>query len=180
LSPNPRIHVPKASAMASESKIKQLLFPRLTPVYLLRVFVLAISAYIFFSSICIPVTLKGMSMEPTYRDGSWNFCWKPKFWLRNVKRHDVAFIRLAGPRVMLLKRVVALEGEEVEFRKGNLLVNGREIAEPYIRHQGNWDLPPRLVEKGYVYVVGDNRGTAVSEHYFGQTPIGRVAGGPLW
>lgn len=58
---------------------------------------------------------------------------------------------------MLLKRVVALEGEEVSFRQGKLLVNGKELEEPYLRHPCEWDLPPRKVEKDSVYVVGDNR-----------------------
>jgi signal peptidase I len=166
--------------MAAKKIFKRFFFPTLTPVYLLRVSILAISAYIFFGFIFIPLTVRGKSMEPTYPDGSLNFCWSLKYAFRALERYDVVFIRLAGPRVMLLKRVVALEGEEVEFRKGRLLVDGREISEPYIRNRGNWDLPPRRVEKGKIYVLGDNRMVPIAEHYFGQTPVGRIAGGPLW
>jgi signal peptidase I len=166
--------------MAGKEIFRRFFFPTFTPAYLLRVSILAISAYIFFGFICIPLAIRGKSMEPAYPDGGLNFCWSLKYAFRGLERHDVVFIRLAGPRVMLLKRVVALEGEEVEFRKGRLLVDGREISEPYIRERGDWDLPPRRVEKGYVYVVGDSRRALITEHYFGQTPVGRVAGGPLW
>jgi signal peptidase I len=165
--------------MAIGARFRKFFFPSLTPRYLLRVSVLALSAFIFFGFVCIPVTIRGKSMEPTYRDRSYNFCWRLKYFFRSPERYDVVFIRLAR-KVMLLKRVVALEGEEVEFRNGKLLVNGREISEPYIRYGANWDLPPRRVEKGCVYLVGDNRGTPIHEHYFGQTPVRRVAGGPLW
>ena len=81
---------------------------------------------------------------------------------------------------MLLKRVVALEGEEVEFRKGRLFLNGKEIDEPYLKYRGNWELPPRRVEKGNVYVIGDNRGVPMKNHTFGQTPINRILGMPLF
>ena len=166
--------------MAAKEIFRRFFFPTLTPAYLLRVSILAISAYIFFGFICIPLAIRGKSMEPTYHDGSLNFCWSLKYSFHGLERHDVVFIRLAGRRVMLLKRVVALEGEEVEFRKGRLMVDEREISEPYIRDREDWDLPPRRVEKGHVYVVGDNRRVPIREHYFGQTPVWRIAGGPLW
>ena len=166
--------------MAAKEIFRWFFFPTLTPAYLLRVSILAISAYIFFGFICIPSVIRGKSMEPTYHDGSLNFCWSLKYSFRGLERHDVAFILLAGRGVMLLKRVVALEGEEVEFRKGRLMVDGMEISEPYIYDPEDWDLPPRRVEKGHVYVVGDNRRVPISEHYFGQTPVRRIAGGPLW
>lgn len=81
---------------------------------------------------------------------------------------------------MLLKRVIALEGEEVEFRKGKLFVNGKVIEEPYVQYPCNWNLSPRLVEKGFIYVVGDNRSMPIQEHLFGQARIERVIGSPLW
>ncbi len=165
--------------MAFGARFRQFFLPNLTFPYLLRVSLVALFSLIFFGFVCIPVSIRGKSMEPSYHDGSYNFCWRLKYSFRTPERHDVVFIRLT-PKVMLLKRVVALEGEEVEFREGKLLVNGREINEPYVRYGADWDLPPRRVERGCLYVVGDNRGTPIHEHYFGQTPVRRVAGGPLW
>jgi signal peptidase I len=81
---------------------------------------------------------------------------------------------------MLLKRVVAQEGEQVEFRAGRLYVDGEEIEEPYVRFPCNWNLPSRRVEKDCVYVVGDNRSMPIEGHYFGQTSKIRILGGPLW
>ncbi len=81
---------------------------------------------------------------------------------------------------MLLKRVVAREGEWVEFRDGKLFIDGEAIDEPYVRYPCAWNLPPRRVEKDAIYVVGDNRSMPVENHHFGQASKSRVVGGPLW
>jgi hypothetical protein len=41
-------------------------------------------------------------------------------------------------------------------------------------------LSSRRVEKGNVFVVGDNRGIDIENHYLGQTARERIIGGPLW
>lgn len=119
-------------------------------------------------------------MEPTYHNGGINFCCRLRYLFSGPNRHDVVVVRFAGSKVMLLKRVVALEGERVEFRDGKLLVNGKAIDEPYVRYPCNWNLSPRQVEEGHVYVIGDNRSTPIENHYFGQASVKRVVGGPLW
>ncbi len=119
-------------------------------------------------------------MEPTYHDGSINFTWRLHYLLNEPERYDIVTVRFAGKKVMLLKRVVALAGETVEFKNGKLLVNGKKIEEPYVRYPCNWDLEPRLVEEGNVYLVGDNRNMPLKQHTFGQTSIKRIMGVPLW
>lgn len=89
-------------------------------------------------------------------------------------------VRFAGKKVTLLKRVVALEGERVEFRHGKLFVNGKQIDEPYVPYPSDWNLQPRQVEKNTVYVVGDNRSVPIENHQFGQTSIKRIIGVLLW
>jgi signal peptidase I len=119
-------------------------------------------------------------MEPIYRDRGFIFCWRPAFFFRDPKRHDVVLVRYAGRKVMLLKRVAALEGEWLEFRNGKLFINGKKLDEPYVHYPSNWNLKPRLIEKDAVYVLGDNRSVPVGDHYFGQTSIKRIVGAPLW
>jgi signal peptidase I len=81
---------------------------------------------------------------------------------------------------MLLKRVVAREGEQVEFLNGKLFVDDQEVKEPYVRFPCNWNLPPRRIEKDCVYVVGDNRNMPIETHHFGQASKTRIIGVPLW
>lgn len=80
---------------------------------------------------------------------------------------------------MLLKRIVALAGETVEFRKGLLYVNGNLLEEPYVQYRSDWQLPPRTIAPGHLYVVGDNRGTSMARHQFGEVNINRIVGGVL-
>jgi signal peptidase I len=166
--------------MDVNKKARQFFFPSFTSKFLVRVAVVAVLAYLFFGHIFTPLLIKGHSMEPTYRDGSFNLCWKWRYLFTKPKRHEVVAIRFAGSKVMLLKRVVALEGERVEFRNGKLFVDEREMDEPYIRYPCSWNLPPRQVEKDYVYVVGDNRDMPIENHFFGQALIKRIVGAPLW
>jgi len=81
---------------------------------------------------------------------------------------------------MLLKRVVATEGQSVEFKEGRLFVDGKKVNEPYVSGKSDWNIPPTLVKPGNVYVVGDNRSMQAKGHAFGQTPLKRIAGTPLW
>jgi signal peptidase I len=167
-------------AEPSTNRIRQFFFPSLTLKFLLRVGAISLSAYLFFGHLCIPFRIQGISMEPTYADGGFNFCWRLPTLFSEPERFDVVAVRLAGTRVMLLKRIVALEGERIEFRDGKLLIDGKEMEEPYVRYPFQWNLPPRQVEKGNVYVVGDNRKMPMETHLFGQTSIERIVGVPLW
>jgi signal peptidase I len=166
--------------MTSKNRLRQFFFPSITPKFLLRVVGVALSAYLAFTYVLIPIHIQGSSMEPTYHNGSINFCWTLGALFSKPQRHDVVAVRLAGQRVMLLKRVVALEGERIEFRHGKLLVDGNKIDEPYVRYPCDWNLPSRQVEPGSVYVVGDNRSMPIGDHYFGQASIKRIVGVPLW
>jgi signal peptidase I len=163
-----------------DARLRAFLFPSPTPRFFFRVLVVAAATYVFFGLVCTPFLIRGKSMEPTYRDGGFNFIWKPKHWFTGPSRGDVVAVRLAGERVVYLKRVVALAGDRVAFRDGTLLVNGQPVDEPYVRGPCPWNLPEREVEGGQVYVVGDNRAMPIEEHDFGQTSARRVVGGPLW
>ncbi len=160
--------------------VRKFLFPAFNRKFLIRVLIVAVCAHLFFAYICLPFQIRGRSMEPTYRDGGFNFCWRPRYLFSGPERFDVVAVRLAGKRVMLLKRVVALAGETIEFRDGKILVDGKEITEEYIRRPCDWNLPPRLVGENRVYVVGDNRDVDMERHDFGQTSINRIMGAPLW
>lgn len=161
-------------------RIRQFLLPSPTPKFLIRVLAIALTAYLFFGHIYIPLRIQGSSMEPTYRNGGLNLLSRLRYVRSRPRRFDVVAVRFTGNRLMLLKRVVALEGETIEFRDGKLFVNGKAVHEPYVRYPCDWDLPPRLVEQDSVYVVGDNRSMPMENHFFGHASLKRIIGGPLW
>jgi signal peptidase I len=162
------------------SRLKAFLFPEINLRFLIRVGLVAAVAFVCFTQILIPFRVHGHSMAPTYRNGDFNFCNRLYTLFSTPSRHDVVAIRYAGTRVMLLKRILALEGETVAFRLGLLHVNGKPVYEPYVAAPYDWELEPRTVEPGHVYVVGDNRRVPMLTHDFGQTPITRIIGAPLW
>ena len=72
------------------------------------------------------------------------------------KRGDIVIIRYKD-KTYFLKRVIGLPGDTVEFRNGDLYLNGRKQNEAYVRYASDWNLSPRKVEPGHYYVVGDKR-----------------------
>ena len=97
--------------------------------------------------------IHGISMEPTYGDGEFHVCWRAGYWFREPRHGDVVAVRFAGPRAALLKRVVGLPGDTIAFRDGILYRNGAAQHEPYIAQPSDWNLPPRTVAPGTLYVI---------------------------
>ncbi len=159
---------------------RQFFFPRLTPAFLVRLVLVIVASLFFFSQIFLPLRIQGHSMEPTYNNGGLALCWRLAYLFSSPQPGDVVAIRFAGNRVVLLKRVVALAGDTVSFRKGILWVNGRSVAEPYVRNRAPWQLPARVVHEGKLYVVGDNRGVPMAQHHFGQVEQTRIVGEVIW
>jgi len=166
--------------MTIAGRVRQFFFPSLNRNYLRRILFLGLSSYLVFSYLLIPLHIEGQSMEPTYHDGSFNFCWTLKYFFTPVKRFDVVTVRFTGRSVMLLKRVVGLPGDTLEFREGILYIDEEPLAEPYVQHRLPWNLAPRKIAPEHVYVVGDNRSTIMSRHRFGQVKINRIAGGVIF
>jgi len=67
--------------MTSKNRLRQFFFPSITPKFLLRVVGVALSAYLVFTYVLIPIHIQGSSMEPTYHNGGINFAgpWVPFF-----------------------------------------------------------------------------------------------------
>ncbi len=164
----------------TESAIKKFFLPEINGRYLLRVAVVAISAFIIFKYVFIPFRVQGESMAPTYVTGSFNFCFALRYLFSEPALPDVVMVRMAGQKIMLLKRVVATEGQSVEFKEGRLYIDGKKVNEPYVSGESDWNISPATVKPGYVYVVGDNRSMPARAHTFGQTPVTRIVGAPLW
>jgi len=99
-------------------------------------------------------------MEPLLLDGERIVVNKFVYRFQPVERGDVVvFWYPRDPSVSFIKRVVALPGDLVEMRVGQLLVNGMPVREAYLpesfRDADNY--PPTEVRKGYYFVLGDHR-----------------------
>lgn len=138
----------------------------------MRVLALAAVAFITFTWLLTPVRTEGISMEPTYRSDSLKLVNRLSYTLSQPGRGDVVAIRLAGPSVVYVKRIVGLPGERVSFVGGVLHVNGAPMSEPYVIHRAPWNVPEVTLGPNKYYAVGDNRGMQASSHSFG--PVDRV------
>lgn len=77
----------------------------------------------------------------------------------------------------LIKRVVAISGDEVSVREGYLEINGARVEEPYLLEQGIMpDFGPVVVPPDSVFVMGDNRLVSYDSRRFGAIPMERVLG----
>jgi len=159
--------------------LARFLWPRFTQFFVFRLCLVAALAYGFFGHICVPARIQGRSMEPTYHSGGFTFCWRPRYWIHAPRRGDIVMVRLAGLKVMYLKRVIALAGDTVAFRGGQLVLNGKPVNEPYVAGPCTWELDTRTVPPEHVYVVGDNRSMSIEEHQFGSVLAQRIEGGPM-
>ena len=119
----------------------------------------------------------GISMEPTIEDEKIVFVNKIVYRFRKPKIGEIIVFRTTeNPPLYFLKRIVATEGEIIEFKNGEIFLNGKILEEPYVIYRSNWNTPAIKVKKDCVFVVGDNRGMSASEHLFTQVAIKNIIG----
>jgi signal peptidase I len=117
--------------------------------------------------------VQGTSMLPVLEDGERIIVNKFLYRFHSVDRGDVVvFWYPRDPSVSFIKRVVGLPGDLVELRKGALYVNGLRVNEDYLVPQFRDDktFPPREVEKGYYFVLGDHRKGSNDSRNWGEVP----------
>jgi len=102
-------------------------------------------------------------------------------------RGDVVVISAPDhPRVEpgseLVKRVIAIPGDEVQVVEGLAYVNGQTEQGAYstIIVPGDRSLPPTTIPEGQVLLLGDNRPVSVDGRMFGPVDLGTVVGRVDW
>jgi signal peptidase I len=117
------------------------------------------------------------SMTPTLHNGDRVLVNKLAYRMHDVHRGDVVVFERPpelkdAPEVKdLIKRVIGLPGETVEFRDGRILIDGHLLDEPYLP-AGTQTLAKIKGEKitvapGDVLVLGDNRENSTDGRFFG-------------
>ena len=147
--------------------------PRRTAV---RVLVLASISFVTFRWVLIPMRAEGISMLPTYQSGSLNLVNRLAYLNQKPSRGDIVAIKLAGPHVLYVKRIIALPGERISLAEGQVYVNGAPLIEPYVRNRSPWDVSEVTLTSREYFVIGDNRGMRVTDHDFGRVDVSRIVG----
>jgi len=147
---------------------------------LARIAILILAVWVTFSYVITPpIRVTGISMQPTFFDGQINFLNRLAYLRRPPERGDIVGIggfNTSGHTTMLLKRIVALPGETIEFRFGKLYVDGKRIEEPYVKTRCDWGMAPERLAADEYYVVGDNREMAQRDHVQGRAQRKQIVG----
>src|SRR2546428_5691052 len=79
-----------------------------------------------------------------------------------------------------VKRVIAVAGETVDLRNGNVFVNGKQVDFPQAHGATQPQAPqivyPFIVPDGQIFVMGDNRTFSSDSRTFGPVPVGNIIG----
>lgn len=130
--------------------------------------------------------VSGNSMEKYLHNGNRLIVEKFIYKMNGLKRGEIVIINrprdIEDERTPIIKRVIALEGDVIEIKDGNVYVNNEKIDEPYINGTTTYGIVPEyqslVVPEGYVYVLGDNRmpNESLDSRIFGPVSLKKVEG----
>ena len=100
----------------------------------------------------------------------------------------VTFVNPRDESEILIKRVVAVEGQTIDFIDGIVYIDGEPLDEPYVNGQltramradgtvQKTDIKyPYTIPEGCFFAMGDNRGNSADSRVFGAVPAENVTG----
>jgi signal peptidase I len=119
----------------------------------------------------------GTSMEPNLHSGEYLIVNKVLYTLQPSERGDIIVFRAPkSPDKNFVKRIIALPGESVELRRGQVYINGKLLYEPYIDPKMGQDWGPAIVGPNELFVLGDNRGDSSDSRSWGMLPVENIIG----
>ncbi|MFT8312862.1 MAG: signal peptidase I [Clostridium sp.] len=152
---------------------------------LIKLIAITIIVSIFFKTYIISrVHVNGPSMAPTLNNNDSALIEKISLLRKNFKRGEIiVFDSQNVNHDVYIKRIIGIEGDEIELRGGNIYINGSNLKEPYIERNiatnGGTFLHENQkikIKKGFVFVLGDNRMLSNDSRYFGEINIRSIEG----
>jgi len=131
--------------------------------------------------IATPVLVNGSSMYPTLKNNELLIL---KKYDSSYKRYDIVVLDYKNEK--LIKRVIGLPGETVEYKDGVLYIDGKETEDDFSSTTSDFkssELVTGTIPKGYYLVMGDNRKNSIDSRTIGlisEDDINGVTNFSLW
>lgn len=127
------------------------------------------------------IVIASGSMEPTLPVGTQVMVNKLAYTFRPPQRGDIVTFPSPVAKKDLVKRIIAVAGEEVRIVRKDVLINGKPLVEPYVKHTrpnellkgDNFDMG--RVPPGFLVLMGDNRDESGDSRDW----VGTVTGVPV-
>jgi len=105
------------------------------------------------------IIVDGISMHPFLENRERVFVNRLVYRFSSPEPHDIiVFERDPTPSI---KRVIALAGQTIEVRDGQVMVDDVTLTESYLAVVTQVDFGPYVVPEGTVFVMGDNRNVSL-------------------
>lgn len=116
-----------------------------------------------------PARVDGSSMEPTLQNNNLVILNKLDYRLNSIERFDVVVIDVGNEKI--IKRIIGLPGETVEYADNNLFINGFLVKENFTHKSTKnfklGDIGYQKISGDKYFVVGDNRGNSADSRMIG-------------
>lgn len=115
--------------------------------------------------IITPARVNGASMYKTLEDGQIVLLNKIDLTINKPSRFQIVVLKNDIDNDRIIKRIIGLPGEKVEYKDNKLYINDELVEENY-NHGYTSDFNYALKDNEY-YVLGDNREVSKDSRYFG-------------
>ena len=119
-----------------------------------------------------PIKVNGTSMMTTLHDGDIMILNIIGYRFDKINRFDIVVVDEGNE--YLIKRVIGLPGEELEYKDNQLYINGKKVKDNY-GSQVTEDFKVKVKKNSY-FVLGDNRTNSLDSRYFGSFKKNKIMG----